>query len=86
VSKLQKYALVSELRDYALRGQSLVAYRHADRSASAEIQAYRRLDELATGVGQGPVGAVAARRGSCRFFLVTAAEPHRKLPGAPLAF
>jgi hypothetical protein len=74
--KLQKYALLSELADYAHRGQSIVGYHHADRSASAETQARRRLDELAAGVAQDPVGTVIAHRGSCRFFLVTAAQPH----------
>jgi hypothetical protein len=77
--KLHKYALVTELADYARRQQSLVAYHHADRSAKAETQALRRLGELARGVDQVPVGAVIARRGSCRFFLVTAADRHKKL-------
>jgi hypothetical protein len=75
--KLLKYALVSELADYARRQQSLVVYHHMDRSAKAAIQALRRLEELASGVDQVPVGAVISRRGSCRFFLVTAAELHR---------
>ena len=76
-SKPEKYALVAELADYAERGQSLIVYQHADRSAGAESQARRRLLELAHGVGQPPVGAIIARRGTCRFFLVTAAESHR---------
>jgi hypothetical protein len=75
-SKLHKYALVEELADYARRGQSLVAYQHADRSADAITQASRRLRELAVGTGQIPAGAIIARRGSCRFFLVCASDPH----------
>lgn len=78
-TKLHKYALVTELADYAHRQQSLVVYHHADHSVRAEIQAHRRLEELAQGVDQVPVGAVIARRGSCRFFLVTATESHKKL-------
>jgi hypothetical protein len=72
--KLHKYALGSELADYSARGQSLVVYHHADRSAPAQIQAARRLEELARYVGQAPVAAVISRRGSCRFFLVTVAD------------
>jgi hypothetical protein len=77
-SKLHKYALIDELADYARRGQSLVVYQHADRSADAATQAARRLDELADGVQQPPVAAIIARRGSCRFFLVTAVDAHRE--------
>ena len=76
-SKLHKYALLGELADYARRGQSLVVYQHAHRSADARSQATRRLDEVAAGVGQTPVAAIIARRGSCRFFLVTATAAHR---------
>jgi hypothetical protein len=83
-SKLHKYALIGELADYARRGQSLVVYQHADRSAKARVQAARRLEELATGVRQEPVAAVIARRGSCRFFLVTAADEHRDCLDAAL--
>lgn len=77
-AKLHKYALPGELRDYAARGQSLIAYQHADRSAPAGRQARGRLDELARAVSQQPVAAIVAHRGSCRFFLITAAEQHRE--------
>jgi hypothetical protein len=76
-STLHKFALMSELADYATRGQSLVVYQHADRSADCQTQARRRLYELSAGVSQHPVGAVIARRGTCRFFLVTAVGDHR---------
>ena len=75
-SKLHKFALVEELADYAERGQSLVVYHHTDRSAHREVQAHLRLAELAAGVRQTPVAAVIARRGTCRFFLITAADDH----------
>jgi hypothetical protein len=48
-SKLHKFALIDELADYAARGQSLVAYHHADRSVDSQTQARRRLHELAAG-------------------------------------
>jgi hypothetical protein len=76
--KLHKYAPATELANYAQRGQSLVTYHHADRSDRAETQAGRHLEELAAGVRQVPIAAVIARRGSCRFFLITAAEAHRE--------
>jgi hypothetical protein len=69
-------AFVDELADYAARGQSLVVYHHHDRSAHREICARRRLAELADGVHQAQVAAVIARRGTCRFFLIAAAEEH----------
>lgn len=79
-----KFALVSELADYAQRGQAIVAYHHADRSAKANLQARTRLVELAAGVDQLPVGAVIARRGTCRFLLVTAPDPLRDRIAASL--
>jgi hypothetical protein len=82
-----KYALIEELADYASRGQALVAYHHADRErdTTAVSQARRRLAELADGAGQAPVGAVIARRYSCRFFLVTAPADRRAVLAASLA-
>lgn len=77
-SKSHKYALLHELADYARLSQSLVVYHHADRSADAQTQARRRLDELAVGVDQYPVGAIIGRRGTCRFFLVTATDMHHE--------
>jgi hypothetical protein len=75
-AKLHKFALVDELADYAGRGQSLVVYQHADRSADRLTQARRKLAELADAVTQRPVAAVIARRGTCRFFLITAGDRH----------
>lgn len=65
---------MSELADYDRHGQSLVVYHHAHRSATARIQAASRLAELAHGVAQTPVGAVIARRGTYRFFLITSMD------------
>jgi hypothetical protein len=69
-----KHVLTGGLADYAARGQSLVVYHHADRSAKAEVQAKSQLGRIARAVGQVPVGAIIARRGSCRLFLVTASD------------
>jgi alkylated DNA nucleotide flippase Atl1 len=84
IATQNKYALLSELADYAERGQSLVVYHHADRSADAATQARRRILELAEAVGQRPVGAIIARRGTCRFFLVTASEGDQDVLGEGL--
>jgi hypothetical protein len=74
----QKFAFMEELADYAARGQSLVVYHHADRtSGGIQAQVPRRLDQLAEATGFLPIGAVVARRGSCRFFLVVPAPAHR---------
>lgn len=69
--RLEKYALMHELAGYARRGQALVVYHHADRSASATDQAKRRLNDLAEATSQAPIAVVIARRGSCRLFVVT---------------
>jgi hypothetical protein len=72
-----KFAFCDELADYARRGQSLIVYHHADRSkGGVPVQVTRRLGELTDATGLTPVGAVVARRGSCRFFLVAATETH----------
>lgn len=85
---MHKFALVTdELADYAARSQIVIAYHHADRKrdTTAEIQAATRLAELAAGVGQSPVGAVIAHRGTCRFFLVTAPAERCELVAASLS-
>ncbi len=71
-----KHVLTRELADYAAHGQSLVVYHHADRSAKAEVQAKTQLGRIVCAIGQAPVGAIIARRGSCRLFLVTASDAH----------
>lgn len=58
-----KHVLTGELADYAARGQTLVVYHHADRSAKAEEQAKAQLGRIVRAVGQAPVGTIIARRG-----------------------
>jgi len=72
-TKAVKHAYLSELAAFAQRGQSVIAYHHADRSANIEQQAHRRLADLAAGLPVKPVAAVRASRGTSRLFLVGAA-------------
>lgn len=68
-----KHAYLDELAAFARRGQSLIVYHHADRSAPVEQQAGRRLADLARDVPVKPVAAVRASRGTTRLFLIGAA-------------
>ena len=53
----------------------MVVYHHADRSATVEEQARRRLDDIARDVLTAkPVAAVRASRDTTRLFLVAATE------------
>jgi hypothetical protein len=70
-----KHAYLNELAAFARRGQSLIVYHHADRSAPAAQQAHRRLADLTREVPVQPVAAVRASRGSTRLFLIGAACP-----------
>jgi hypothetical protein len=72
--KAVKHAYLNELAAFAQRGQSLIVYHHADRSAAVDQQARRRLTDLARGVPVEPVAAVRASRGSNRLFLIGAAS------------
>jgi hypothetical protein len=74
-TKAVKHAYLSELAAFAQRGQSVIVYHHADRTAAVEQQAYRRLADLAADVPVTPVAAVRASRGTSRLFLVGAATP-----------
>jgi hypothetical protein len=73
-----KYAYLGELAAFAARGQSMVVYHHADRSAPVAQQARRRLDDLARGLPIEPVAAVRASRGTTRLFLVAATTSHAR--------
>jgi len=75
-TKAVKYAYLDELAAFAERGQSLVVYHHADRSAAVEEQAHRRLGDIARDVPIKPVAAVRASRGTTRLFLVAATASH----------
>ena len=70
-----KHAYLDELAGFARRGQSLIVYHHADRSAAVDQQARSRLADLAREVPAEPVAAVRASRGTSRLFLVAAATP-----------
>jgi hypothetical protein len=67
----EKHAYLDELAAFAERGQSLIVYHHADRSAPAKVQAHTRLAELAAAMMQDEIGVVRASRGSTRLFLIT---------------
>jgi hypothetical protein len=71
-----KNAYLNELAAFARRGQSLIVYHHADRSAPVKEQAVRRLEDLAREVQVEPIAAVRASRGTTRLFLVAASAPH----------
>lgn len=67
-----KHAYLNELATFTARGQSLVVYHHADRSAATPVQAQLRLSDLAREAGVAPIAAVRASRGTTRLFLVAA--------------
>lgn len=73
-TKAVKHAYLDELAAFARRGQSLIVYQHADRTAPVERQARRRLTDFAREVPITPIGAVRASRGSSRLFLIGAAS------------
>jgi hypothetical protein len=72
-TKAAKHAYLDELAAFATRGQSLIVYHHADRTAGVEQQARRRLADLTQDVPVQPIAAVRASRGTVRLFLVGAA-------------
>ena len=73
-TKAVKHAYLDELAAFARRGQSVIVYHHADRSATVGQQARRRLTDLTRGAPVQPVAAVRASRGSNRLFLIGAAS------------
>jgi hypothetical protein len=73
----EKYADVGELTSFAERGQSLVVYQHADRSATVEQQATRLLQRVTELVPVDPLAAVVARRGTVRMFVLLPQPRHR---------
>ena len=70
-NRAEKHAYVDELAEFANRGQGIVVYHHADRSAPVPEQAQRRLRDLAAATE--PIAAVRASRGTTRLFLVAGA-------------
>jgi hypothetical protein len=77
-TRSEKHAYLDELRPFVERGQSVIVYHHADRSAPVYEQAQRRLADVAEELDIDPLGAVRASRGSCRLFLVLPSEDHRE--------
>jgi hypothetical protein len=77
-TKAVKYAYLDELAAFAGRGQSLIVYHHADRTAAVQEQARRRLGDIAREVPIKPVAAVRASRGTTRLFLIAAAASHAR--------
>lgn len=77
-TKAVKHAYIDELAPFVQRGQSLVAYHHADRSAPVPKQAEHRLADLASGIAASPLAAVRASRGTTRLFLVVSTDAHRQ--------
>jgi hypothetical protein len=76
-SKSEKHAYLDELRPFVDRGQSIVAYHHADRSAKVPVQAERRMADAADELGVEPLAVVRASRGTTRLFLVVPGSAHR---------
>jgi hypothetical protein len=87
----EKYAYVDELTPFVAGGQSLIVYHHADRSATVEQQATRLLQRVSDAVAVDPLGAVVARRGTVRLFILVPQPSHRdsfaaalrRMEGAP---
>ena len=75
--KAIKHAYLDELAPFIERGQSVVAYQHADRSDKVRKQARRLMDDAAEELGVEPLAVVRADRGSTRLFLVVPVEAHR---------
>ncbi len=75
--KAIKHAYYDELSPYIAGGQSVIAYQHADRSATVREQAMRRMGDAAGELGIEPLAAVRASRGTARLFLVLPVPGHR---------
>ena len=80
-NKSEKHAYVDEIKAFLDRGQSVVVYHHADRSALVPDQAQRRMSEIEAGCGVRPLAAVRASAGTVRLFVVIAAPLHRQRLG-----
>ena len=72
-NKSEKHAYLDEINAFLDRGQSVIVYHHADRSAPVPEQATRRLAEVAAECSGRPLAAVRASAGTVRLFLVVAA-------------
>lgn len=79
-TKSEKYAYYDELQSFIDRGQSVVAYHHADRTATVDMQAQYRLIDAEGELGIAPLAAFQASRHSVCFFLVLPVDEHREVP------
>lgn len=76
-TKTEKHAYFDELHQFSSRGQSLIAYHHADRSTTVERQAQLRLADARDELDLEPLAAIRAWRGTNRLFLVLPVESDR---------
>ena len=74
----EKHVYLSEVQRILDRGQSVVAYHHADRSERVPDQAQSRMEDIHDELGVEPVAAVQASRGSSRLFLVIPSNDHHR--------
>lgn len=75
-AKSEKYCYLHELAAFVARGQSVIAYHHADRSAPVPEQITRRFADMNEALAVEPLAAVRTRGGSTRLFLFAAAPAH----------
>jgi hypothetical protein len=73
----EKHTYLSEVGRLLERGQSVVAYHHADRSEPVADQAESRMTDIYDQLGVEPLAAVRASRGTARLFMVIPHPQHR---------
>ncbi len=73
----EKHTYLSEVGRLLERGQSVVAYHHANRSEPVAVQADSRMADIHDVLGVEPLAAVRASRGSARLFIVIPHPQHR---------
>lgn len=73
----EKHTYLSEVGRLLERGQSVVAYHHADRSESVASQTESRMADIHEALGVEPLAAVRASRGSVCLFMVIPHPRHR---------
>jgi hypothetical protein len=74
-----KFVGLEELAGFFRRGQSLIVYHHADRSAPVTLQAERRRGQLAAAMGTDQVHWLRFSRGTTRLYFVIPAQQHREV-------
>ena len=68
-----------EIAGFHARGQTVVVYHHADRSASVSEQSARRTNELRETLGTDDVFALRFARGTTRLYFVAPSPHHSNL-------